>query len=518
MKQKAICGIVLSCILIVLFGWGEQLTNIIFSKTMGVSLKTEAELLPMLENLTFYQGDSRNILFNGEAVPYDEESNTIYISQNSNTPKWEGSFSSLQGTLYFEDALTSENKSTIIADNQSIDLYLIWEDGYTKFDVVFSGLPIMTLSTDYSSMLLMNPKDASLPCQTAKCNVNVRGRTSSGYEKQGYSLQLTDGKQSLLGMRTDEDWILNALYDDAGLVHNALSYELWNQIAAANSIAHDNTTRQKYIELIYDNTYLGVYALTERIDQKELSLNNSHILYKVIAWPDESENPYDAFALKWPKNASHRTEDVLITFAEELWLNDNRSFARQQQLLFYENALDYNLFCLLTVGMDNTLKNSFLLAEEQTDGSYKILELPWDMNASWGSEWSLSFHPEYITNTDCWSFVGRELFAQNPQQVAADLKQRWSVLRQDILTEENLHSILDDNFALLYESGAYERNYNKWPDYCLYWLEENNRFPVETVWRDEYIYDFVTGRITFLDQFLTELSLQPDIFLGEATK
>ena len=55
--------------------------------------------------------------------------------------------------------------------------------------------------------------------------------------------------------------------------------------------------------------------------------------------------------------------------------------------------------------------------------------------------------------------------------------------------------MLDQEFDYLHGSGAYDRNYVRW--------EEHGR----EKWKDEYIYEYVEGRLAFLDSFYQDFSL-----------
>ena len=52
--------------------------------------------------------------------------------------------------------------------------------------------------------------------------------------------------------------------------------------------------------------------------------------------------------------------------------------------------------------------------------------------------------------------------------------------------------MLDENFAYLHNSGAYDRNYVRW--------NEHGR----EHWKDEYIYEYVENRLQFLDAYFEE--------------
>lgn len=66
-----------------------------------------------------------------------------------------------------------------------------------------------------------------------------------------------------------------------------------------------------------------------------------------------------------------------------------------------------------------------------------------------------------------------------------------SCLREDILDKERLLRMLDEEFAYLHGSGAYDRNYRLWPNGTEYW-------------DDSYIYEYVEGRLEYLDVYFQD--------------
>ena len=82
----------------------------------------------------------------------------------------------------------------------------------------------------------------------------------------------------------------------------------------------------------------------------------------------------------------------------------------------------------------------------------------------------------------------KALFQCYPDEIACLMKERWKYLREDILSRERLLRMLDEDFAYLHGSGAYDRNYRLWPNGTEYW-------------DDSYIYEYLEGRLEFLDGY-----------------
>ena len=134
---------------------------------------------------------------------------------------------------------------------------------------------------------------------------------------------------------------------------------------------------------------------------------------------------------------------------------------------------------------------------------YKIDEIPWDCNITWGIKHFILTNEERIYDTEFKSLVVSSLWERNPEIVGRDLSERWFFLRERVLTEDNLKAILDENFGLLHGSGAYDRNYQKWPTVSVCVGEEGEILgaPVFEIWNDDSIYHYVEKRLEVLDEY-----------------
>ena len=101
------------------------------------------------------------------------------------------------------------------------------------------------------------------------CGIEFRGNSTQGFDKKNYSIELwtnagADTSAILLGLPKEEDWILHASHVDKTFIRNALSYNIWREIGywAANT---------KYVELVIDGDYRGLYILMEKNKRDLLS-------------------------------------------------------------------------------------------------------------------------------------------------------------------------------------------------------------------------------------------------------
>ncbi|NLK44551.1 MAG: hypothetical protein GX300_09175 [Tissierellia bacterium] len=111
--------------------------------------------------------------------------------------------------------------------------------------------------------------------------INVRGQSSLINPKKQYTINFKDqnGEENhleILGLPKHDKWVLNASYSDRSLVRNYLAYKMAGQVmeyAPRTSFVevylNDNSSK----EISYEEHYLGVYLLTEKIERAKDRVN-----------------------------------------------------------------------------------------------------------------------------------------------------------------------------------------------------------------------------------------------------
>lgn len=521
--------IILFSVFLLLVGFGyPNLYSVWSGKVLHVGVKNEKTINKLIAGMNETDATPESIFFNGHPVIYDTDSNTIYLSQNVDDTSFSGELVSKGRDLLWQEDPLLRKKTEAISDGSSFSLYQINKKKaeYHRYNLVFTGMPIMELTVEdtYEDVINYLDKEVSvakirvedpyhqeLDYQTAEGKFYIRGDGSyfDQYEKRSFKLRLTDKKKSFLGLREDDDWILNGLYDDAGMIHNKLSYELWNEMAVNNNISKDYSTNMEYMELFIDGKYEGVYGLTERIDKKELSLDKNDVLYKCRSYRvaddhnftnDMTDDLRPVFILKYPKDYEEADWEPIKLWSDMFCKERFDTYEEGAATLNMENAIDYNLYCLLISGSDNMRKNLFFIADREKDGTYKMIKVPWDMNATWGNPWITMpeanytlYDPGTITGTDTWCTDIGTLQYYDEKQIAMLQLERWKELRSSFFTKEHIYSILDEQFGYLYDTGAYRRNYQRFPNGVEYW-------------DDYYIYEYAEKRLEFLDGYFEKLS------------
>ncbi|MBD5393092.1 MAG: hypothetical protein HDR71_17195 [Lachnospiraceae bacterium] len=517
-KKQRIALLLISIVAFIVYLNFSSLRSLLSNKIMSVKVMSEEELADMIVDQEV--PEESEIRFDSHPVAFDASSNTFFIPQSLTEEHWEGRLTAERGKLYFLDDEYFRDKSLAIEEGHIFKLYQVDEEKQSEYNVIFTGMPVICLAEEssaleddetvsYGTVFIFDQYHSAARFQSTDCTFHVRGGTSYGYVKKSYKLELANKNMSLLGMRKDDDWILNALYDDAGLIHNKLSVQVWQEIASSNHVMNDEGYAMEYAELFLNNEYCGVYALTERVDKQELSLGKKDILYKCRTTRIPEEHNYTnedtdgmqpIFVLKYPKDLKEEDWDPIKKWVDLFLKGEIDTYEEGADFLNMENAVDANLFCMLMAGTDNTRKNNYFISEYQQDGTYRMKKIPWDMNATWGNPWVdieecnfTKYDPDCYKDVSIWISDINTLYYYDRETVSELLRDRWNELRgQGIITKEKIFEMLDRQFRYLHASGAYERNYERWPNGTEYWS-------------DNYIYEYVDQRIDFLDQYYEQL-------------
>jgi hypothetical protein len=108
-----------------------------------------------------------------------------------------------------------------------------------------------------------------------KIGIELRGSSSQFFPKQPFGIELRDEQgvgisAPLLGMPAEEDWILNATYNDKSLMRDVLAYKLGRDLGRY-------APRTRYCELVVNGDYRGIYILIERIKRDKARVDISKL-------------------------------------------------------------------------------------------------------------------------------------------------------------------------------------------------------------------------------------------------
>jgi hypothetical protein len=313
--------------------------------------------------------------------------------------------------------------------------------------------------------------------------IEIRGRTSANYEKKSYGLELWENWHGdaislpLLGMRSGEDWILDAMYVDPLRMRNKVSFELWEKMWENGShipfLTMNPGMQSRYMELFINQRYMGLYCLFEKLDEHLLHLAGAgswtgEVLYKAFHWTGGATafttyNHEPGNAMTWegweqiyPEH-DYYWEPLAELRKSVLYDPDELFMERIDSLMSLDAAAEYYLFVNLLLAHDNIIKN-YLLARYADTTSF--LWLPWDLEGSWGIMWD---------GAPCSSggFLHNGLFDRLLELDEIDfmdvLEYKWEYYRAGIFQQDSLTAPFIDYADLLGCSGAIERENQRWP-------------------------------------------------------
>lgn len=400
--------------------------------------------------------------------------------------------------------------------------------------IQFTFLPIVELncssvnSKAYTTGSLRVTDPASLGYDSLMIAAfKYRGASSSNYPKRSYAIKLRDENgnsvdRKLLGYRSDNNWILDAMYIDLACMRNRVATDLWNAFECKPYYADREKkvrtgTRGKFVEVILNGQWWGLYCMTEKMDRKQLKLkkfvpaaqsttgeNEVHgVLYKSNQWTyevfmgHESNDDNDNKQVIYPHK---KVSDYKNILGKETWceyefkypdyedeavewrpLHDAANMVATSFILNidsvksrfdYPMLRDYYLFIDLLLATDNHGKNLFWYAyDTQGPEGDKLSLAPWDLDGTFGQDWdgvitntkdvTLDFDT-YIKNYEHGQFAIFDLI-KSRSEWQQDLKDRYAELRiKGVISGDSIANRFA-NYASLFEASlADQREQDMW--------------------------------------------------------
>ncbi len=482
---------------------------------------------------------------NGKSVIYDKVSDTYMVSipENAFGTDYEASIA-LDATAGWSN-LSIEG--TDIADNYTFNqvegnkIYKIHAqegDKEINTQLTFTFLPLLvmegTFGYDYAqgNISLLSP-DAAEPTNSF-AKVKWRGGTTNTADKhkRNYKIKTLNekGKKqeiSLLGMREDNNWILDAGQIDLFRLRNRIATEIWNDFATKPYYASKEPKAKsgvtgKVVEVILNNEYRGIYSLTEAMDRKELKLKkyddeNQKFhgqLWKVSSWDkatfwdidkdyDNTQETWHAFETKYPDIEDVNPTDYSPLYeAIDFVVNSNDETFKEEVGDYFDISvlIDYQLFQETLKPVDNNGKNMYWGIYDVAK-SKKLTLAIWDLDASVGQHWQCStpLHPDRVfPNTDLGVKDGFNLYHRlsslNVDNYNEKVANRYHELRKTYFSEENLISRYQGYYDMLVKSGAASREECKWSK-----DSDIGGYPLNFKSEIEYIKNWIINRLNYLD-------------------
>ena len=398
-------------------------------------------------------------------------------------------------------------------------IFLFWQVSFAQQTILTdSNLPIMVITTDLDpetnspieipdepkvlgTMKLIFRPDGTRNYLTditndsflnynGRIGIELRGSSSQVLEKKpyGFTTLLADDDSnnnvSLLGFPSENDWVLNSLAYDPSMIRDYLSYQLASNMG-------NYAPRVKYIEVIVNDDYKGVYILTEKIKRDSDRVNLKKIkdsdnslpevtggyIIKAdkttggdeVAWTMVGSGGGSTnFLYHYPKTeniSSQQTDYIKNVFTDLETNSENTSIANgYPSIIDVPSFVDYMIMAEIASNPDSYQFSTFF----HKDRGGKLRAGPvWDYNLSYGNDlFVFDFDRSFY---DLWQFefgnsgakFWKDLFSNDTFNCY--LAKRWFELTttNQPLNYSTITSLIDEFVSLLSESQV--RELQRWP-------------------------------------------------------
>lgn len=323
-----------------------------------------------------------------------------------------------------------------------------------------------------------------------RIDIEFRGSSSQDLPKKPYGLStlqadnVSNNNVSLLGMPSENDWILNALAFDSSYIRDYISYNLSSQLG-------NYASRTVYCEVVVNGEYKGLYMLQEKLKDDSNRINVLEILTTDVT----AETITGGYITKADKTTGGDPvawqmipySGNVVDFIHEL--------PKPEDVTSSQNAYIQNQFTNLQLQANNaSIQNGFpsridvpsfidfMLINElgsnadayqfstyfHKDRAGKLRAGPvWDLNLTYGNDlfqWGFD-----RSKTDVWQFnngdnIGPKFWLDlyNNTTFKCYLSKRWNELTQTgkPLNQTSINTLIDNAITLITEAA--NRDSQKW--------------------------------------------------------
>lgn len=369
------------------------------------------------------------------------------------------------------------------------------------------GLPVLNVSFDGQNLtdeyqhgsMTLQYTDGTVVALGAK--LKTRGATAKQYSmKPSFNMKLMDENgaeldSTLCGLRSMSSWILDAMAIDRICMRNRVAFDVWNeysQLPYSTDFDSRNGTVGQFVEVYINNTYKGIYCLTDRVNRKLLNLKKPDVtdpesvvirgvLYKhgTNDIGDQS-NPcfsddyvayvvryHDAWELSEPEEYASTEawaplDDIYAHADDYGWVKDH---------FFLEQLAEYQIFITAMSICDNWgNKNAYISARNVTaDGDkHRFVYTPWDLDTSLGGAYDGKHYDGSYSDWPVAKVAGASgmpvpfAVCNRSDEYRQLLKAAWTRGRSGAFAIDTVKERLYAYRDQFVNSGAWQR-------YCNYW-------------------------------------------------
>lgn len=327
--------------------------------------------------------------------------------------------------------------------------------------------------------------DGSYSNRSADAGIRQRGNSSRlWYDKKPYRLKL-DSKQKMLGMGKAKSWVLLANYRDVTDLMNTFVFE------CGRWLGMPSTNHTRYVEVFLNGDYIGLYQLTEQIQQGKNRVDIDDqggilLALDLDDGPDLSPKATDNF---W---SDVYDLPVCVKYPDDDLLTPTRKDSVRQEFATLESAIKSRDFTLVDSLMDVRSFIHYLQLQELVENVelvsprsvyiYKeaagkwVMGPLWDFDAGYDFDWAnmytghnyFSNYRELVLGSDPANHYG--CYDRNIPYFFTDLfgcrefvqlyKDEWTAISD---------SLISRNWAIMeryldgLRQGAIQRDMERWP-------------------------------------------------------
>lgn len=356
-----------------------------------------------------------------------------------------------------------------------------------------------------------------------KVGIEIRGASSTMFDKKGYAVEtrLENGENnniSVLGLPIENDWVLHGPYSDKSLIRNVLAYHFAEAMG-------QYAPRTRLCEVFINNSYSGVYVLTEKIKKDTFRVDVGKLEAHEISGRDLTGgyifkldkgdepfwiSPYLSLNSNDIRFLHHYPDPYLMPMQQKEYIKNfvtdfEDALAGDQ---FYDPVLGYKPYIDVQSFVDFYLVNEIsknvdgyrisTFLHKDKDKLDKVSPLKagpvWDFNLGFGnadyydgsvtSGWQSNHPADYWSTPFWWNRL-----KEDPEYFNL-LVDTWIDYRSTILSDTRVNEVIDSLTTLL--ADAQQRNFNAFPILSRY------------IWPNNYVGGSYENEINYLKNWIFE--------------
>ena len=352
----------------------------------------------------------------------------------------------------------------------------------------------------------------------------IRGRGNSTwlwYDKKPYRIKL-DEKASIVGLAAEKDWVLLANFRDPTHMMNTFVFELGRVMGLPY------TNHSRYMEVNLNGEYIGLYQLTEQVEQGKNRVAVDDVEGVLIALdvddgPEESRNSKDNFwsevyqmpvCVKFPEDidVTGIKKDFAQLESAILSIRQNKGkpaaikagMDKVRELLDVQSFIDFLIIQELIYNVELAAPRSMYMHKDK--GGKWVMGPLWDFDAGFDFDWGtmtdghhfFESYKEYVLGPDPIHHSGAywvpEFFTDifRSDEFCEEFIARWEEISPLIMTE-----VWDNTEKYITAAeDAMVRNSQRWPIYFPSdsWPQQEISFATEIV----NMYSWLSYRVDHL--------------------